>query len=147
MFNRLGIRIPAILVSPWIKKGTVGKKPEQGEPQYCHSSLIKTMREQFAPTSPSLTKREEWALTFEDLINLNVMREDCPMTLPDIPSSSYDNIDWIPGQQENHDYQMSIAQSASHMCGRGEEWRLHTRNQQSLGLFVKDCVNDWINNS
>ena len=59
MFNRLGIRIPAILVSPWIKKGTVGKIPKQGESQYCHSSLIKTMREQFAPSSPSLTKREE----------------------------------------------------------------------------------------
>ena len=58
MFNRLGLRIPAVLVSPWIKKGTVGKVQKEGEPQYCHSSLIRTMREQFAPTSPSFTKRE-----------------------------------------------------------------------------------------
>ena len=73
------------------------------------------------------------------------MRQDCPMTLPDIPSSNYDDIDWIPGQQQNHEYQINIAESASYMCGRVEEWRLHTRNQQSLGLFVKDCVSDWMN--
>eukprot|EP01083_Nonionella_stella_P199151 730503_1 len=98
-FDRLGVRIPAVLVSPWIKKGTVGKNPKQGEPQYCHSSLIRTMREQFAPTSPAFTKREAWALPFDDLINLDEVRTDCPMKLPDIPKSSYEHIDFIPGQQ------------------------------------------------
>eukprot|EP00483_Globobulimina_turgida_P010668 UN10689 len=146
-FDRLGVRIPAILVSPWIKKGTVGKNPVQGEPQYCHSSLIRTIREQFAPTSPAFTKREAWALTFEDLINLDRPRSDCPMKLPEIPKSSYDNIDWIPGQQANNEYQINIAKSVAYMCGRQDEFEQHLENQASLGLFVKDCVKQWRSNN
>ncbi len=37
-FKRLGLRIPAILVSPYIAKGSTSpKKPIEGESQYCHS--------------------------------------------------------------------------------------------------------------
>ena len=143
-FTRLGLRVPAILISPWIKKGTVPKTPIQGQPQYCHSSLIRTMREQFAPKSPPFTKRDAWALPFDDLINLEHPRSDCPMRLPEIPKSSYDEINWIPGLQQNNDYQINIGQSVANMCGRMDEFEQHLDNQASLGLFVKDCVKQWM---
>eukprot|EP01084_Bolivina_argentea_P130756 230841_1 len=31
-FDRLGVRVPAVLVSPWVKKGTIGKAPAAGNP-------------------------------------------------------------------------------------------------------------------
>eukprot|EP00483_Globobulimina_turgida_P002054 UN02056 len=121
-FERLGLRVPAILVSPWIKKGTIGHKPKHDEAQYCHSSLIHTIREQFAPTSPWLTEREKWSLTFEDLINLNEVRTDCPMKLPEVPDSSGEDMagDYTPGIASNNEYQMSIATSAATLCNKSD---------------------------
>jgi hypothetical protein len=146
-FQRLGVRIPVVLVSPWIKKGTVGHKPAPDQPQYCHSSLIHTMREQFAPASPPLTKREDWALTFDDLINLDEMREDCPMTLPDVPVGEHGVSvlrDWIPGQQPLHAYQESILRMAARMCHRDEEVEDHMHNQQAMHRFLKTCMKQWM---
>eukprot|EP01084_Bolivina_argentea_P318596 552536_1 len=143
-FKRLGLRVPAILISPWIKKGTVAQKPNYNQAQYCHSSLIHTIRQQFAPMAPALTKRENWSKTFDDLINLNEMRTDCPMTLPDIPEISYENVEWIPGLQQNHEYQISIANSAAYMCGKGDQVDKYMQNQASLGIFVKKCMEEWM---
>ena len=145
MFNRLGLRVPAVLISPFIKRGTVGKRAVQGEPQYCHSSLIRTMREQFAPKSPAFTQRDAWALPFDDLINLEEPRTDCPMRLPEVPNSSYENVEFTPGLQPNNDYQVNFAISAAAMCGRSDEIEQHLENQASLGTFVKDCVREWRN--
>lgn len=146
-FNRLGVRVPAILISPWIRKGTVGKHPSHNESQYCHSSLIHTLREQFAPESPSLSKREEWSLTFEDLINLDEMRTDCPLTLPEIPVSAENySSEWIPGQQALNSYQISFAKMAACMCNRDDELDSHLQNQESMGSFVKQCIQEWMTN-
>jgi len=72
-FDRLGVRVPAVLVSPWIPKGTVvdGRVFE-------HASIPNTATKFFlgdyAPRSP----REANSETFLDLLSLNVMRTDCP---------------------------------------------------------------------
>eukprot|EP01084_Bolivina_argentea_P076231 138144_1 len=54
-FKRLGLRVPSILISPWIPKGYIIESPPQNKyfnaSQYSHSSLIHTLREQHTPTS------------------------------------------------------------------------------------------------
>ncbi|HEY6339776.1 MAG TPA: alkaline phosphatase family protein [Candidatus Sulfotelmatobacter sp.] len=72
-FDRLGVRVPAILVSPWIPKGTVvdGRTFE-------HASIPATVTKFFLGSYPQRTAREAAADTFVDLISLNVMRTDCP---------------------------------------------------------------------
>ncbi|CAA0833501.1 Non-specific phospholipase C2 [Striga hermonthica] len=85
-FDRLGVRVPTIAVSAWINKGTVVHGPN-GSPtptsEYEHSSIPATVRKIFNLTSPPLTKREEWAGTFDSILNiLKEPRTDCPEQLP-----------------------------------------------------------------
>jgi phospholipase C len=72
-FDRLGVRVPAILISPWVPKGTVvdGRVFE-------HASIPATVTKFFLGSYPQRTKREAAADTFVDLISLDVMRTDCP---------------------------------------------------------------------
>ncbi|KAL8055571.1 hypothetical protein ABFX02_04G065300 [Erythranthe guttata] len=85
-FDRLGVRVPTIAISPWIQKGTVVHGPN-GSPtptsEYEHSSVPATVRKIFNLSSPPLTKREAWAGTFEGIFGkLKQPRTDCPEQLP-----------------------------------------------------------------
>ncbi|ESW18114.1 hypothetical protein PHAVU_006G014100 [Phaseolus vulgaris] len=84
-FNRLGVRVPTIAISPWIQKGTVVHGPN-GSPtstsEYEHSSISATVKKLF--NLPSfLTKRDAWAGTFEGIVQTRTEpRTDCPEKLP-----------------------------------------------------------------
>ncbi|OWM69135.1 hypothetical protein CDL15_Pgr025322 [Punica granatum] len=85
-FDRLGVRVPTIVVSPWIEKGTVVHGPN-GSPyptsEYEHSSIPATVKKLFNLSSPFLTKRDAWAGTFEGIVQkLAEPRTDCPEKLP-----------------------------------------------------------------
>ncbi|CAL5428139.1 unnamed protein product [Camellia sinensis] len=84
-FDRLGVRVPTIMVSPWIEKGTVVHGPN-GKPfstsEYEHSSITATVKNIFNLTS-FLTKRDAWAGTFESIVQTRTEpRTDCPVQLP-----------------------------------------------------------------
>ncbi|KAJ8770908.1 hypothetical protein K2173_022080 [Erythroxylum novogranatense] len=85
-FDRLGVRVPTIMVSPWIEKGTVVHRPN-GSPyptsQYEHSSIPATVKKIFNLSSAFLTKRDSWAGTFERIVQTRTQpRTDCPELLP-----------------------------------------------------------------
>ncbi|KAM3354787.1 hypothetical protein ACQJBY_025497 [Aegilops geniculata] len=85
-FNRLGVRVPAILISPWIEKGTVMHGPN-GSPtptsQFEHSSIPATVKKLFNLPQDFLTKRDAWAGTFEGVVQTRTEpRTDCPEQLP-----------------------------------------------------------------
>ena len=92
-FDRLGIRVPAILVSPWVKKGAVVPGPYQpGGRKFDHASIPATVmqwllkdfdpstlpagdRQKFLDASP----REKAADTFLDLLtDTRQNDDDCP---------------------------------------------------------------------
>ncbi|KAI4302873.1 hypothetical protein MLD38_038571 [Melastoma candidum] len=83
-FDRLGVRVPAIFISPWIEPGTVLHEPSGPflESQYEHSSIAATVKKIFN-LPHFLTKRDEWAGTFEVVLNRTSPRLDCPETLPE----------------------------------------------------------------
>ncbi|KAJ3109874.1 hypothetical protein HDU97_000104 [Phlyctochytrium planicorne] len=90
-FTRLGVRIPTIVVSPWIAKGTVVTRPRGPTPtsEFELSSVIATLRRLWNLSGSPLTRREAWAGTFEWIIDsLSSPRKDCPTTLPDPPAFS-----------------------------------------------------------
>ncbi|CAO3617299.1 unnamed protein product [Cunninghamella echinulata] len=82
-FTRLGIRVPAVLISPWIPKGFVLPKEHTLE----HASVSSTIHSLFG--TPYLTRRDQQANTFHQFANLSTPRDDCPMKLPD-PAWEYD---------------------------------------------------------
>jgi len=81
-FNRLGVRVPAILISPWVQKGLVVPRDRTFE----HASIPATATQYFLPnydqSTASLpaaqqrTAREKAAPTFLDLLSLPAMRTD-----------------------------------------------------------------------
>jgi phospholipase C len=77
-FDRLGLRVGAVLVSPWIAKGTVYSKQLQ------HTSVMKTARELFG-IDGHLTLRDAEAASFADILSLDAARTDAPATLPRPP--------------------------------------------------------------
>ncbi|XP_057772466.1 non-specific phospholipase C1 [Salvia miltiorrhiza] len=87
-FNRLGVRVPTLLISPWIDKGSVIHEPSGPTPtsQYEHSSIPATVKKLFnLKNSNFLTKRDAWAGTFEKYFYMrDTPRNDCPEKLPEV---------------------------------------------------------------
>jgi phospholipase C len=70
-FNRLGVRVPAVLVSPYVPKGTVvpgTEDPTQGR-IFEHASIPATVTNYFLNGDAKRTVREEKASTFLDLLS------------------------------------------------------------------------------
>jgi len=82
-FDRLGVRVPAILISPWIPKGTVVDRT------FDHASIPATITKFFlgdySPRSPRETSADVFiepnaqpADATRNLLSLATMRTDCP---------------------------------------------------------------------
>ena len=78
-FKRLGVRVPAVIVSPLIPKGSIDHTV------YDHTSLLATAEDIFGLTP--LTERDKHANTFKHLFSLETPRMDAPTTLPE-PANS-----------------------------------------------------------
>ncbi|HEY1912924.1 MAG TPA: alkaline phosphatase family protein [Vicinamibacterales bacterium] len=74
LFDRLGVRVPAILVSPWVARGTVVGRDRVFE----HASIPATVTTCFLGQYADRSPREAAASTFLDLLTLDAMRNDAP---------------------------------------------------------------------
>src|SRR4051794_31321377 len=82
-FDRYGVRVPALLISPFIPKGTIDHRT------FDHTSIPATLKEIF--NLPSfLTQRDAAAQTFSNVVSLNTARSDAPRGLSSaIPASHH----------------------------------------------------------
>ncbi|KAG0466455.1 hypothetical protein HPP92_018035 [Vanilla planifolia] len=86
-FDRLGVRVPTFLISPWIERGTVIHEPNgpTKTSHFEHSSVPATVKKLFNMNSNFLTKRDAWAGTFESYFSLRkTPRTNCPVKLPEV---------------------------------------------------------------
>ena len=74
-FDQLGVRVPALIISPYTQKGVIDHT------QYDHTSMLATVERLFG--MKSLTNRDAAANDFLHLFSLDSPREDTPTTLPD----------------------------------------------------------------
>jgi phospholipase C len=82
MFDRLGVRVPAILISPWIPKGTVVAGPEDpvNGTVFEHASIPATATSFFLGDYADRSPRELQARTFLGLLSDDMRAEaDCPV--------------------------------------------------------------------
>ncbi|RYH20067.1 hypothetical protein EON65_24690 [archaeon] len=86
-FTRLGVRVPFVVASPWVKQGQVVHAPASGG-QYEHSSLAATIvHKLFGPKrghdEPEyLNARDSWAATWEHIFTTEHRGETAPRQLP-----------------------------------------------------------------
>jgi len=78
-FDRLGVRVPTILISPWVPKGAVIHEPASSH--YDHTSFSATLKNMFDLPN-FLTKRDAGAATFDHVWkSVEEPRTDCPLAL------------------------------------------------------------------
>jgi phospholipase C len=91
LFNRLGIRVPAIVVSAYTAKGTIiGDDPGDAATAFDHASVLATVEKRFG--LEPLTKRDEAANTLEVAINLTAPRLLPSEALTALPNPAVDAV-------------------------------------------------------
>jgi phospholipase C len=116
-FKRFGVRVPAVLISPWIEAGTVYRAPgwEHGSPPtpatpFDHTSILKTVEERF--DLPNLTARDAAAPGIGDVLTLGAARTDDPLNGKAKPRSQPKpkGVKWAPSHLD-----LSLAEMVSHV--------------------------------
>jgi phospholipase C len=75
-FDRLGLRVPVVIASPWVKAGKIDST------RYQHTSVLATLKKMLK-LPKFLTRRDASANTFEHIFEeLDAPRTDTPKTLP-----------------------------------------------------------------
>mmetsp|Transcript_8767 Transcript_8767/g.12986 ORF Transcript_8767/g.12986 Transcript_8767/m.12986 type:complete len:589 (+) Transcript_8767:72-1838(+) len=82
-FDRLGVRVPTIMISSWTKKNSLVSNTLQ------HSSFISSLRKKKLNIEEDLTDRDKYApiIPFDD-----VLSRDTPRTAPDYPAPGDPNV-------------------------------------------------------
>jgi len=83
-FNRFGVRVPAVLISPYIEAGTICRPA--GWTPFDHTSILATIRNCFRLDAP-LTARDAAAPDLSCVLTLDAPRTDKPAVSP-LPFSS-----------------------------------------------------------
>jgi phospholipase C len=90
-FSAYGVRVPAVIVSPWIPPGSRIRNPPGGDGSgtpFDHTSIIKTLREVFLKGGGHLTARDDAApslmsaLSLPDANNMGPLSVDASMVQP-----------------------------------------------------------------
>ncbi len=83
-FRRFGVRVPTVLISPWIEAGTVFRT--SGPTPLDHTSVLATVERRFG--LPALTARDAAAPDFGDALSLSAPRTDDPLAGIEPPAPS-----------------------------------------------------------
>ncbi|XP_030542360.1 non-specific phospholipase C6 [Rhodamnia argentea] len=141
-FDRLGVRVPTVMVSPWIKKGTVISGPKGPAPnsEFEHSSIPATIKKIFNLTSNFLTHRDAWAGTFEEVVGeLTSPRFNCPETLPDVTPLRNSEAKESGGLSE---FQSELVQLAAVL--KGDHFLSSFPDEMGKKMSVKEA-NEYVN--
>ena len=119
-FDRYGVRVPAVLVSPYIKPGTIlrvpeGNVPHSGPPYpFDHTSVIATLRKCFNLGGP-LTRRDAVAPDLETVLNLEGPSNSGPDKVEPLPYVvSQPELDAALDAPLN-DFQRAMHEAAAHL--------------------------------
>jgi phospholipase C len=84
LFDAYGVRVPAIIISPYIAPGTIlrsaanGIAHQGGVAPFDHTSIIRTVLDRFGPANASLTSRDAAAPSLDLALNLDTPSNDGP---------------------------------------------------------------------
>jgi phospholipase C len=74
-FDQLGVRVPALVISPWVKQGVIDQT------KYDHTSMLATVERLFG--MHHLTERDRLAQDFIHLFSLAEPRTNAPTSMPE----------------------------------------------------------------
>jgi hypothetical protein len=111
-FDRYGVRVPAVIVSPYVKQGTVLRPP--GTTPFDHTSIIATLRKRFS-LGPPLTERDGAAPDLEPALTLSSPDNRGPERIDPLPyQPSPTDLAHAQSAPLNH-HQRALLQLAAHL--------------------------------
>ncbi|VVM08116.1 phospholipase C [Methylacidimicrobium cyclopophantes] len=120
-FDRYGVRVPTVLVSPYIAAGTIlravpdGRPPHEGPPYpYDHTSILATLRKCFALGEP-LTRRDAVAPDFADVLSLERPANGGPQYVVPRPYEGTNDDLQRALQAPLNDFQEALRVAAAHL--------------------------------
>jgi phospholipase C len=135
-FDRFGVRVPAILVSPWIEKGTVFRS--NTSTPLDHTSILATLREWQGISSEKMlpSKRVAQAPTLEYVLTRSAPRTDLP-TLPSVGTPTATALNLPP-----NDLQKSLIAATATRYGMDPRAALATvkTRQHAIDFFAARAV-------
>ncbi len=108
LFNRMGVRVPTVVISPLIEKNCIARP--SGYIPFDHTSIISTVQHCFG-LSGSLTERDKSAPDLSCLLTLDTARTDKPVVTPLPVSPSKNN------NESENDLQQLAATVLGNMSG------------------------------
>jgi len=145
-FERLGIRIPTVVISPYIPKNTVVHEPKgpTSTSQFDATSTMATVNKIFGIPG-HLTSRDPWAGTFENIFSLDSPRTDCPMVLPDVPEYTLKELErqWALPLNDHLQIQVDFYCKFNN---HGEDCGKDIKTQYQASVFIDREVNVFMKN-
>lgn len=152
-FQRLGIRVPTILISPWIDAQIV-HDPTENLPhptsKFEHSSLIASLTRMWGLNGP-LTKRDAWAAPWDHLFKIrSTPRTDCPMTLPPVYKAGLDA--YLQGKKHKPEHRQPLTdlhreliQLGNSVVGLEPNTALDSiKTEEQGGIYLRNLMLNWI---
>jgi phospholipase C len=136
-FDRFGVRVPAVVVSPWIAAGTVFRS--DGTVPYDHTSILATLRDWLAipPSAMLSSRRIAAAPTLGQLLTLQTPRTEVPSLAPPATTTVA-----TPTSGAPNDLQRSLVSAAARRYGLDptqELLRIRTR-QHAIDFFRRNTA-------
>jgi len=69
IFNRFGVRVPTLLISPYIQKSSIHRAPEESTYPFDHTTIIKSVKECFSLDFDQLTERDGHAPSLANVLS------------------------------------------------------------------------------
>ena len=111
-FNRFGVRVPTVLISPWIEAGTIARP--SGWTPFDHTSVIATVCNRFG-LGP-LTERDKHAPDLSCVLTLDEVRSDKPEVVP---------LPWEEGEGGINDLHRLIEEVLTKLTGKDRPEEQH----------------------
>jgi phospholipase C len=148
LFDRYGVRVPTVLVSPYITPGTILHRPATGMPAgansfpFDHTSIIRTLRERFIPGGPALTNRDASAPSLDPVLALNEPTTGGPdrIDAPDHTPSAEE----MQNARAAHpnDLQRSLCDAVAHLPNWGKDIAQHILDLQRALIRIEQPLGD-----
>ncbi len=113
-FDRYGVRVPAVLVSPYIKAGSILKRPQGSSAPFDHTSVIATLRKCFSLGTP-ISHRDAVAPDLECALNLDTPGNPGPETVEPRPYAISPGDVQDALQAPLNDFQKALHAAAAHL--------------------------------
>ena len=150
-FQRLGLRVPTVLISPWVDH-SVAHSPQGFKPQpsskFEHTSFIATLTRQLG-LKGQMTKRTEWAAPFDYLFTRTTPRTDCPTHLPPVHQGLLEQYKLARRNAPEHllpldDLHISYIQATNSMFGLPNNANLdQLKTEQDGAVYVESLMDAW----